>query len=102
MFRRAEQVAVSVGDQTSDRFSTVWTVEVDQSGGGAGVAVRGLGNLEHGAVAVGSAQGCRAEQVAVGISDQAAERKATVGAVKADQGRKLRLSDFSCPNLVED
>ena len=51
---------------------------------------------------VGPAKFCCAEQVAVGVGDQAALRIGTVGAVEADQGRKFRLSDFSCPDLVED
>src|SRR5262249_19097156 len=78
--RCAEQVAVGIGDKAAARLGTVGEVEVDQSGWGAGIAVGGLGDLEHRAVA-GSAvrpAGCRrAEQVTVSIGDQAAERKET-------------------------
>ena len=49
---RAEQVAVGVGDQVGLRSSTVGPVEADQRDWGAGVAVGGLGDLEHRAVAV--------------------------------------------------
>jgi hypothetical protein len=61
----------------------------------------GLGDLEHRAGAV-PPNFCCAEQVAVGVSDQAAERIGTICVVEVDQGRKLRLSDVSCPDLVED
>jgi hypothetical protein len=84
--RCAEQVAVGISDQAAERIVTVGVVEADQGGGGAGVAVGGLDNLEYRAVAVGPAYGCRAEQVAVGVGDQAAERTGTVGVVEADQG----------------
>ena len=53
------------------RIGTIGAVEADQGGGGAGVAAGGLGDLEHRAVAVRPAAGCRAEQVAVGVGDQA-------------------------------
>jgi hypothetical protein len=77
---------VGVGDQAAERLATVCAVEKDQGCGGAGVAVRGLGDLEHRAVVVRPARGCRAEQVAVGVGNQAAGRVATVCAVEADQG----------------
>ena len=89
---RAEQVAVGIGDQAAVRYCTVGAVEVEQGSGGAGVAVGGLGDLEHRAVArrvgvvVRPAEYCCAEQVAVGISDQGADRKGTVGTIEADQG----------------
>ena len=66
-----------MGHRVSSYFSTTW---------GAGVAVGGLGDLEHRAVAaVRPAARCYAEQVAVGVGDEA-ERKETVGAVETDQG----------------
>jgi hypothetical protein len=64
--------------------------------------VGSLGDLEHRAVAVRPAA-CRcAKEVAVGVGNQAGNGYGTVGSVEADQGGKLRLSDFSCPDLVED
>src|SRR5262249_16149654 len=44
---RTEQVAVSIGDQAAGRLGTVGSVEADQGGGRAGVAMSGLGDLEH-------------------------------------------------------
>src|SRR5262249_31012806 len=44
---RAEQVGVGVGDQAGRWFGTVCAIEVEQGGWGAGVAVSGLGDLEH-------------------------------------------------------
>ena len=71
---RAEQVAVGVGDQAALRVSAVGAVEADQRGGRAGVAGGGLDDLEHRAAVVRPAVRCRAEQVAVGVGDQAAVR----------------------------
>src|SRR5262249_20063272 len=56
----AEQVAVGIGEQGALRGATVVSVEDDQGGGGAGVAVTGLGDLEHRADYADPA-GCRAE-----------------------------------------
>jgi hypothetical protein len=60
---------MSIGDQAALRSATVGSVEVDQGRGVTGVAMGGLGNLEHRADAVRPAFQCRAEQVAVGIGD---------------------------------
>ena len=57
---------------SAERNGTVGAVEADQGSGGAGVAVGGLGDLEHRAIAVRPASGCCAEQVAVGVGDQTA------------------------------
>jgi hypothetical protein len=80
-FRRAEKVAVGIGDQTALRQIVV-RVEADQRGGRAGVAGRGLDNLEHRPFVVRAAERGRAEQVAVGIGGQTAFR---TSAVEADQ-----------------
>ena len=54
------------------RSGTVGAVEADQGDRGAGIAGGGLGNFEHGAVAVRPAP-CRcAEQVPAGVGDQTA------------------------------
>src|SRR5262249_53704793 len=57
----AKQVAVSIGDQAGERQRTVGSVEAYQSGGAAGVAVDGLDDLKHRAVAVRTARESRAE-----------------------------------------
>jgi hypothetical protein len=72
-----------VGDQAAEQIRAVSEVKGDQGSGGTGIAVGGLGNLDYRAVAA-PAEYCRAEQVAVGVGDQAAVRKGTVGAVEAD------------------
>ena len=79
-----EQVAVGVGDQVAIRSGTVGAVEADQGGRRASVAGGGLGDLEYRAEAVRPAACCCAEQVAVGISDQTADRTGTVCAIEAD------------------
>src|SRR5262249_58991677 len=91
---RAEQVAVGVGDQAAVRIATIDSVDVeaDQGGRSAGVAGSGLDDLENRTsvvvtnVVCRTTLGCRAEQVALGISNQTAERLGTVGSVEADQG----------------
>ncbi len=75
--RRAEQIARGVHDQLASGVSPIGALELDQEGRSAGVAVRRLGDLKHGAFAtraelcVWSAVFCRAEQVPRGIHDQA-------------------------------
>ena len=82
--RCAEQVAVGIRDQGAVRTLTVGAVEADQVGGGAGVAVSGLGDLKYRAVTVRPAALCCTEQVAVGVGDQAGHRLGTVRAIEAD------------------
>ena len=69
---RAEKVAVGVGDQAGLWERAVRAVEADQCGGRAGVAAGSLYDLEHRAVVVRAARLGGAEQVAVGVGDQAA------------------------------
>ena len=84
--RRAEQVAVGVGDQAAVGCGTVGAVEADQGGGGAGVAVGGLGDLEHRAVAVRPRQVLSCRTGRRGRRRSGCRRIGTVGAVEADQG----------------
>ena len=67
---------MGISDQIAERIITLGQVEVaveaDQGGRGAGVAGSGLGDLEYRAVAIRPAIRRCAEQVAVGVGDQAA------------------------------
>ena len=89
---RAKQVAAGVGDQAAVRRIACGVAEVDQGVGGAGVACGGLRDLERRAIIPAPAPLCRAEQVSVGIDDQAAERSVTVGVIEADQGRETVIA----------
>jgi hypothetical protein len=81
----AEQVAVGIASRSP--YGKVAVIEVDQGDEGAGVGVgAGVHNLEHRTVIVRPAKSCRAEQVPLGVKDQAAVRVGTVFAVEAEQG----------------
>ena len=80
--RRAEQVAVGVGDQADDPLGGI--VEANQ-GGERAVAGGGLDEFEHRAVAVGAAARGRAEQIAVGVRDQPADWAGAIVAVEINQ-----------------
>jgi len=97
---RAEQVAIGVGDEARNRSGAVGAAQVDQCGGRARVTRASLFNLKHSAEKEGAAEFCHAEQVAVGIGDQAGHRFYAVGAVEADQrGRRAGVTGRSLGDL---
>jgi hypothetical protein len=82
--RGAEKIAFRVRDQPTFRIGTLDGVgaKADQGGGGVGVAVGGLGDLERRAFAKRPANCCRAEQIASGVGDQPGSGRGTVRAVE--------------------
>ena len=93
----AEQVAMRISDQAGCRTSAiVCRAEASQNCGCAGIAAGDLGEFEHRADGEASLVNCkspsrRAEQVAIGVKDQATARTRSIGAIgqgaEADEGR---------------
>src|SRR5215470_1104793 len=89
--RRAEQVAVGVGDEAANRTRAVGAsgerAKVVEGGRGAGVAGGGLDYLEHRAVE--TVPRGRTEQIALGVGDEAGPWVAAISAIgerpKADK-----------------
>src|ERR1019366_7298484 len=88
---RTEQVADGVGDYAAGWEGAVGAVEAGHGDGGTGITYFGLRDLEHRTVhAEAAGPLCGAEQVVVGVRDEATVGEDAIGAVKADQNPQNR------------
>ena len=84
--RRAEQVTVGIGNQAGKGLGPVADVEAEKGRGSVSTAI--VDELEHRANEICSAGECGAEQVTVGIGEQAGIGSRPVAEVEAEKGRE--------------
>ncbi len=86
---RAEQVSAGIGDQAAcGKFQAV---EVDHGGRRVRITTRGLFDLEHRAL-VQKESACSAEQVAIGVHDQAPHRSNDIDGETGQRGRRAGVT----------